>query len=984
MTHRYLPWVRRGLAASIDFEDSLDEQTPELATFTVGVRVNNDAPIDRDLRLHGPGDIVGIDPRGIIRTDPERYIADFEPNNLATIEFDHPDFPWLFTPAKARPDGRLRPWLVLVVVEDRRGVTLTVRGDAPLPVLHIQSPASPAKELPDLADSWAFAHAQVITENDDAAEIEQEVFEGHDLNLSRLICPRRLAGNRRYFACLVPAFEVGRLAGLGRDPVAGLGLTPAWQSGANAPPSIELPVYFHWEFGTSHGGSDFETLVDRLNPMELDQAAGVVPMFVGEAGDGVGAIDPAAAGAVLGLEGALLPISLTEPKLDDVDVQLRDDLKARLNLSSESLGNGTAPDAPPVGPPIYGAYHAGTHEVGTPGGPRWMDELNLDPRMRAVAALGASIVREHQEDLMDAAWAQVGDVLAANRILNEAALSRAVADKAFKKHVVPLRDDRLYALSAPAHQRTRSDKTSSESVKRAHHRSRMPDATVDAAFRRATSPQNRTIKRTARRTGAATGPGGSVDLNIAGGIEAGALVLEDLLTPADGVAPSKALAGLPVTSSTVDMTEVGGPPDMPGELIQTVKRELAYLPAGGSADAPLLVRDEVEQYGLVRRVHIDGMLDAVGERRGDLVANIASAVAALRPEEGATGIELTVGTDGITASMASEGPDQSGGDDPDKSGDDPVSVSGAPTKRLASPGSGTFGGAIVKGDDSGGIVPTGGDPGDITVLPLLDTDPERTRDFGRALKAFTAAFEPDLADEARPDLGLSQLRGQLQQANEPKAVAERRTASRIERDQQDGVEPFDPIMAVPEFPAPLHSVLAARGREHFLPGIGEIPPNAFVVVEPNTRFLEAFMVGINHEMNHELRWREYPTDRRGTPFRFFWDRLDGSPDINPIHTWSNTAGIGENTLGDLSDQIVLLIRAELLAHFPNTIIYAAPRVARWQPGPRSRRTPRADHGGAPGPRCDLRHVAGEERRPDRRSGLLHRVPGTADRAAIRS
>ena len=36
------------------------------------------------------------------------------------------------------------------------------------------------------------------------------------------------------------------------------------------------------------------------------------------------------------------------------------------------------------------------------------------------------------------------------------------------------------------------------------------------------------------------------------------------------------------------------------------------------------------------------------------------------------------------------------------------------------------------------------------------------------------------------------------------------------------------------------------------------------------RFVEAFMVGLNHEMNHELVWRTYPTDQRGTPFRRFF------------------------------------------------------------------------------------------------------------------
>ena len=46
-----------------------------------------------------------------------------------------------------------------------------------------------------------------------------------------------------------------------------------------------------------------------------------------------------------------------------------------------------------------------------------------------------------------------------------------------------------------------------------------------------------------------------------------------------------------------------------------------------------------------------------------------------------------------------------------------------------------------------------------------------------------------------------------------------------------------------------------------------MPPNSVTLVQPNSRFIEAFMIGLNHEMGRELLWREYPTDRRGSYFR---------------------------------------------------------------------------------------------------------------------
>ena len=84
------------------------------------------------VRVYGPGDVVGIDPRGVLRTDPLARTADFEPNYLACIEFDNPDFPWLFTPAAAGVNGRLRPWLVLVVLRqsDAAGAALEPRAAA--------------------------------------------------------------------------------------------------------------------------------------------------------------------------------------------------------------------------------------------------------------------------------------------------------------------------------------------------------------------------------------------------------------------------------------------------------------------------------------------------------------------------------------------------------------------------------------------------------------------------------------------------------------------------------------------------------------------------------------------------------------------------------------------------------------------------------------------------------------------------------------
>jgi len=102
----------------------------------------------------------------------------------------------------------------------------------------------------------------------------------------------------------------------------------------------------------------------------------------------------------------------------------------------------------------------------------------------------------------------------------------------------------------------------------------------------------------------------------------------------------------------------------------------------------------------------------------------------------------------------------------------------------------------------------------------------------------------------------------------------------------------------------------------------------------NQHFIEAFMVGLNHEMARELLWNGYPTDQKGTSFRQFWNSTgvisepristEEQKDINNIVKWENNE-LGDNTSRRLTagDPLVLVIRGELLKRYPNTIIYAA-------------------------------------------------------------
>jgi hypothetical protein len=124
-----------------------------------------------------------------------------------------------------------------------------------------------------------------------------------------------------------------------------------------------------------------------------------------------------------------------------------------------------------------------------------------------------------------------------------------------------------------------------------------------------------------------------------------------------------------------------------------------------------------------------------------------------------------------------------------------------------------------------------------------------------------------------------------------------------------------------------------------------IPPNSITLVETNQRFIEAYMVGLNHEFARKLLWREYPTDQRGSYFRQFWDvrsviNVEGLSenalreqlyDIPELHRWSTATALGTHNNRQSADehgeQAVLVIRGELLKKYPTAVIYA--QRAKW-------------------------------------------------------
>lgn len=152
-------------------------------------------------------------------------------------------------------------------------------------------------------------------------------------------------------------------------------------------------------------------------------------------------------------------------------------------------------------------------------------------------------------------------------------------------------------------------------------------------------------------------------------------------------------------------------------------------------------------------------------------------------------------------------------------------------------------------------------------------------------------------------------------------------------------------MAYPDFEDAMYKELVEISGELLLPNLKLVPVNTISLLKTNQKFIESYLVGLNHEMGRELLWREYPTDERGSYFRQFWEvkgiiRPNSSKteaqlteeykDIKPIHTWSINSLLGAHNNRDPggdTEQAVLLIRGDLLKRYPNTVIFAQKAIA---------------------------------------------------------
>jgi hypothetical protein len=460
MAVTFLPWARAGAAAAVNAAGAVMganrptvqveltvSKTPDQGAATVipPGRAAGSPSVTVSMPMLGPGDVVGLAPGQVIRTEPADGATGVLTTVFAAVEFGDPTLPWLFTPAAENvtwpggptaPGGghRLLPWICLVVVPDSDGIELNPTAGT----LTIDSPADARQELPDLADAWAWAHVQYAGDLDadttgttpppngtvqaSATAAAAWLATHQSAGLSRLLCPRQLATDTRYLACVVPTFMAGRVAGLGGSPDPAAAAGPAWDVSASAEQSVTLPVYYSFSFTTGTGG-DFLSLAQLLvHPPQVSAAPG----------SGVGATTltvqaPGLATSVLlDMPGMLQPAGATPPADPATFASVQQWLQAAI---SPTRGD----PLPELRPTLYGAVQAAISPADLitnfAGQPAWFTTLNCDPRLRIAAAYGKAVVASQREQLVAAAWTQAEQGVQANALLTRAQLARGVGER---------------------------------------------------------------------------------------------------------------------------------------------------------------------------------------------------------------------------------------------------------------------------------------------------------------------------------------------------------------------------------------------------------------------------------------------------------------------------------------------------------------------------------------------------------------------------
>jgi hypothetical protein len=593
---------------------------------------------------------------------------------------------------------------------------------------------------------------------------------------------------------------------------------------------------------------------------------------------------PAPAPPIQGLEGALKTDRTQAVPKNFTPNAFQDELQILVNLP-ETIKTGASaspgPDDdflndPVVTLPFYGQNHARQHktdevllDVSKTG---WYHDLNRDPRTRVPAGFGTRVIQKHQEKLMRRAWQQVQRVYEANRTIRGFQFVLQVSLRYTDQFFSALAPAQLLAVTSAVHAKVLGSPTT---IRQQLFSSPLRAPVFGSAFRRLARPAG----KLAQRLSTAGTP-----LDYAGLVEA---VNSRRIDPAP---PRQVPAGIP---SVDDLAAAIRPSALPGWLLFLLRYRVAAL------------------------IVVLAILLVIGLATGAwAVAGIGAALAV-------AGYQYLARENRLREQQADSAAVLT---EPAKAKDIIAAIEPRPDFTVA--------------------------PRDeeVTTTPAPTPGPTPGADSVEAANFRVAAvqFQERLSIRipAPAPLGAFDIANgysKLSRAIDPRVSFPRRLSALVKLPHLslDRPEEIVDAMAHPDFEDAMYGHLRDINKELLIPNLDLIPPNTISLLETNPKFIESYLVGLNHEMARELLWREYPTDMRGSYFRQFWEVKGVSnpdtpadaellKDVTKLHTWQSTSPLGAHKpppgpnadVQPGEEQLVLVIRGELLKRYPNTVIYA--------------------------------------------------------------
>lgn len=996
-TYTFLPWLRDGIANQITGQSG-NRATIPIELVVKGKKVSGSGDetvtISKDIEIYGPGDITGLDAKAIVKVEPRNWITNFEPNYLPYIDFYDEDFPWRYSPDTPK-EHRLKPWLALIVLKEDEFSDRTNGKDKPLPSIVLTSDA----KLQDSDQLWAWAHVQTNrdliegsfkqnenTDNDIAKALGDLLKEDPDLAYSRIVCPRKLEAKVGYHAFLVPAFESGRLAGLGEDPAGAAHISaPAWDP-AGMVDKLQLPYYHRWSFQTGTIG-DFEYLVKLLEPKPVDKRVGKRDMDMQKPGanlKGIEATDDLE--GILKLGGALrvpdlfyaddefaevqkdeywaFRNDLTEAQITSLNTDsqpqsisdlhpFQENLAAFINLTDsyakedaltvnqasgieqdtipgdpDSAYNLTSNPDPLITAPLYGRWHALTQRL-----VKERDDSNIAPNYNWVHELN-----------LDARW----------RV--SAGFGTKVVQENQEDYMKSAWDQVGEIIEANNKIRQAQLATVVSQVFYTTHLGPIKEKNTSKWLSIASPVHNRVLsegltvmhqKKASKLTQASTSvnmrkmlrPRGKLVKRLPFDANIRPDNLMDRINEGtvSAAPPKQTPQGLVTTS---DIAKAVEPNNIPGFIGNRLEKNpwIKWI--------PLVLAVLISLTLVIFRP--TGTLLAAGITTVGALVYVYRQLSKWSKETAAAAVLL-------------------------EENQTPESVDDLPN-------SPNFQLTI---------------PGESFTPRFGTTDSVESSRFKKALKGVNNTNQESAKIGqviARPTLNLTAINETVFQNLYPNMTIPRWVLQSLALPPSifgQLKERFVEAMAYPRFDLPMYKPLAEYSAELFLPNVNFIEQNSISILETNQKFIEAYMVGLNHEFARELLWREYPTDQRGSYFRQFWDvdgYLDTNPldkasviarlakvlderkdadlqsyydrltdpdvtvddayiaeayqqvlteelkDIKPLHYWKKSSKLGEHDNRESGEEdqeeVVLAIRGELLKKYPTAVVYAHKAV--WQ------------------------------------------------------